>query len=204
MGKAGRMRELDVTICKTVGLVPVMIVVECRRYQKLLPMDRVEAFVTKLWDVGGAHGVMVSRSGFDAGALAAASQHGITLLTYNEARAADWKSVVGDDAWVKLFARRRGADGEPSTIREYVVNPRLGSGHVLSKEADQKRRGVPVLRQLFSEAWDLQQVLRSQEGREVSPAELQQMRERGALIAVPGGAANGLMRVVLRWTKNGE
>jgi hypothetical protein len=48
-------------------------------------IEKVEAFVTKLRDVGASQGVMVSNTGFDAGAKAIAKDNLVTLLSYRQA-----------------------------------------------------------------------------------------------------------------------
>lgn len=101
-GRSGRMRQIDIMISQKVGLYPVTIVIECKRHRRPVGIDKVEAFVTKLRDVGASQGVMISNTGFDAGAKAIAKDNLVTLLLYREAESVDWHSVVGDEAWLSL------------------------------------------------------------------------------------------------------
>lgn len=103
MGKSGRKRQIDVSLRQKVGLFEVLIVIECKRYRRPVTIDKVEAFVQKNHDVGASYGVMISNSGFDAGAKAIADSNYITLLTYSEAQQADWSSIVGADSWIKAY-----------------------------------------------------------------------------------------------------
>lgn len=103
VGKSGRKRQLDVTLSRKVGLYPVLIVIECKRYSKPVGIERVEAFVTKLRDVGASQGVMISNKGFTRGAKAVAKEHLIALLSYREAEETDWRSIVGSESWIKLI-----------------------------------------------------------------------------------------------------
>ncbi|MGV3615160.1 MAG: restriction endonuclease [Fimbriimonas sp.] len=98
-----RQRQIDVAVCQEVGGVPLMVVFECKRYVRPVTIEKVEAFAMKLKDVGGSVGVMVSTSGFDAGARAAAASAGILLYTCREAAEADWSRVVGEEAWFVLL-----------------------------------------------------------------------------------------------------
>lgn len=103
LGKSGRQRQIDVAITEKIGLFPVLIVLECKNYRRPVGIAGVEAFATKIDDVGAQHGVMVSAKGFDAGARAVADQHSITLLTHRDATEADWNRVVGRQFWMRLI-----------------------------------------------------------------------------------------------------
>jgi hypothetical protein len=73
-------RQFDVTIRFKQGLYEYLTVIECKDYARPVPVDKVEAFVTKSQDVGAHHGVLASSSGFQGGALDAAKKHNITLI----------------------------------------------------------------------------------------------------------------------------
>lgn len=49
-----------------------------------VPVEKVEAFVTKMRDVGADHGVMISPNGFQQAAIKTAIQNKITLFTLRE------------------------------------------------------------------------------------------------------------------------
>src|SRR3954469_21598679 len=100
VGRSKRNRQLDITITQNVGLYPTLIVIECRRYRRPVSIDKVEAFATKLEDVGASHGVMVSNAGFDAGAKAVAALKRITLMTYRGATELDWHQATAASAWL--------------------------------------------------------------------------------------------------------
>jgi hypothetical protein len=222
-----------------------MIVIECKRYTRPVGIEKVEAFATKVRDVNGHQGVMVSAKGFDAGARAAAAEANIGLWTYHDAAEADWHALMGPNAWAtltistledlsgvvrtkrppnlraedptilnekgeKLFTLAEVKDAEgnrlllkaPGTYRqeiganvpmfirmgndlypveavylqatnrarEYVFNTKLGGGHVL-------KRTVPdsgAFRQLHSEPWRADEIMRTQAGRELSAEEWRQ------------------------------
>ena len=102
-GKSGRRRQLDITISKKVGIYSILIVIECKNYKRPVGIERVEAFVTKLRDVGASQGVIASNSGFDEGAKAIARENSITLVSYRKAEDIDWHSLVGSRAKVKAI-----------------------------------------------------------------------------------------------------
>ena len=59
-------------------------VIECKDYADRVPVDRVEAFVTKSSDINANKAVMISVNGFQSGAIAVAKKRGIKLLTVSE------------------------------------------------------------------------------------------------------------------------
>jgi hypothetical protein len=244
--ETGRNRQIDVLIRKDVDLFParisVLIVLECKRYKRVVGIDKVEAFVTKLRDVGATQGAMVSITGFDAGARAAAARYNVTLLEYRQALDADWQAVFGPGSWASWRVMRfeklnvgvflegktkvpdvrsdtqllngqgsaivtigdlitaieqspiygsftravqgdvplyiRDDDGQLRRIkslvikgerlaREYVVNHRLASGHVLEDSQDESIR----LLEMYSEGWAVQELFAPDRGRALSPQE---------------------------------
>ena len=73
-------RQFDVTIRFRKGLYDHLSVVECKEYKQPVPIEKVEAFVTKSRDVHANVAVLASSSGFQSGAMECAKRHGITLL----------------------------------------------------------------------------------------------------------------------------
>src|SRR5690349_25084321 len=101
-GRSGRKRQIDVSITRTIGLTKVLVAIECKRWKRPVGIERVEAFASKLRDVGASDGVIISPSGFQEGARSSAMDNRITLLTYRDARDADWKRLLGEKAWAPL------------------------------------------------------------------------------------------------------
>ncbi len=117
IGRSGRRRQLDITITKKVGLYQTCIVIECKHYQRVVGIEKVEAFAAKLQDVSNAlgpvQGVMISAKGFDAGAKAQAKQLAITLQTYHQAVEADWHRITGTESWPLFLI--------PQTVQATIV-----------------------------------------------------------------------------------
>jgi hypothetical protein len=59
----------------------------------------VAAFAEQKDDVNATLGVMISNSGFDAGAQAIAAKEHILLQTHRQANEADWIRILGEGAW---------------------------------------------------------------------------------------------------------
>lgn len=95
--KSGRSRTFEIVVKQSIGIHQIVILVECKDYRRRVSREKVDAFCTAIADSRANKGVMVSRSGFDAGAKATAALHGIDLLTYREACDADWVKFMRPD-----------------------------------------------------------------------------------------------------------
>src|ERR1700688_1546822 len=73
-------RQFDVTIRFRKGLYEYLTVVECKDYGIAVPVEKVDAFVTKAADVHANQAVMASSSGFQSGSEKVAAKHKIELI----------------------------------------------------------------------------------------------------------------------------
>lgn len=115
-GRSGRLRQVDVTIRSRVGLTDVLIAIECKRQKRPVTIEQVEAFASKLRDIGASEGIIVSASGFAAGAEAMAREHRIQLLTFREAQDTDWAAVTNAESWLKIRMKRLDEAGARLTL----------------------------------------------------------------------------------------
>lgn len=79
-------RQFDVTIRTPIGAVEELTVVECKDTKSRVPVEKVDALVTKARDAGAALAVMVSQNGYQDGCHEVAQRHGMQLLTLNEVK----------------------------------------------------------------------------------------------------------------------
>lgn len=89
-----RGRQFDVTIRFRKGLYEYLTVIECKNHEGAVPVEKVEAFVTKSSDVHAHHAVMASTSGFQSGAQEVARKHNMTLIHVTDSSDID-ASVFG-------------------------------------------------------------------------------------------------------------
>jgi hypothetical protein len=82
-------RQFDVTIRFRRGLYDYLTVIECKDYERAVPVEKVEAFVTKSLDVQAHHAVIASTSGFQQGARDIALKHNITLIHVTDSEDVD-------------------------------------------------------------------------------------------------------------------
>jgi hypothetical protein len=87
-------RQFDVTIRFRRGLYEYLTVIECKDYQSAVPVDKVEAFITKARDVKANCIVMASTAGFQSGAQEVALRHDVTLIHVTESAELD-PSIFG-------------------------------------------------------------------------------------------------------------
>ena len=91
--ETGEPRELDVTLRFKRGPYPFLVVIECKNYRTKIDAPKIEAFVTKLRDVGAHLGVMVSAKGFTKPAITKAHKNNIQVYTLERAESLDWSTV---------------------------------------------------------------------------------------------------------------
>mgnify|MGYP002615462971 CR=1 FL=1 len=87
----GRKRQFDIFWEYTILGEKYTTAVECKNYTSRVSISNVEAFVTKINSLNISKGIMVSRHGFQAGAEAVATEHGISLVSIREPVDDDWK-----------------------------------------------------------------------------------------------------------------
>jgi hypothetical protein len=108
----GRKIKVDVSfLLRIAGGADLLVLVECKSYNHRVPVDDVEEFHSKLDDIGGQKGILVTTLGFQEGAIKAARGRRIALA---------------------LLTR----EPQPGEIR-YIVNragPRIEIRHRVSEE----------------------------------------------------------------------
>lgn len=77
-------RQFDVVIRFKAGFYDYLTLIECKDYKSAVPVDRVEAFVTKAQDHKAHKAIMVSANGFQSGAKEVAQRHNIELYTLRQ------------------------------------------------------------------------------------------------------------------------
>jgi len=73
-------RQFDVTIKFRKGLYGHLTVVECKDTERPVPVEKIDAFVTKASDVHANVAVIASTAGFQSGAIETAKRHNINLI----------------------------------------------------------------------------------------------------------------------------
>jgi hypothetical protein len=101
----GRLREVDASIRTGVGTANVLVTIECRKRQPKQDVTWIEQLATKKTNIGAAHTIAVSASGFSDEAKILAAHHGIDLRHVTEVSAADINRLLHID--FVLFNHKR-------------------------------------------------------------------------------------------------
>jgi len=94
---SGGTREVDVSLCSTVGSAEVVVIVECRDRGRPADVTWIEQVKSKRDAVGAAKAIAVASGTFSKKALAAASAYGIdarTLAQVNRGEVKRWAGAV--------------------------------------------------------------------------------------------------------------
>ncbi len=77
-----RKREIDVLVSGSFAGYPLRLAIECKNYQSIIDIPKIDAYIGKLQDIGipTQHGIYVTARGFTTGALDRAKEVGITPL----------------------------------------------------------------------------------------------------------------------------
>lgn len=94
-GKSGAQHQIDVTFTFLAGAVPYRTIVQCKDWGSPVKQAQVLEFKQVLDEIPGQpRGIIVSRSGFQAGAQTLARHHGIVLYELREPKDEDWNGLI--------------------------------------------------------------------------------------------------------------
>lgn len=91
----GTVHAIDVAACRTVAGVHLLWIVECKYWNRRVPIEKVLALRSLVIDLGADRGLLMSESGFQSGAIRTASQKNITLTNLTDLRANAADEVLG-------------------------------------------------------------------------------------------------------------
>jgi Restriction endonuclease len=83
----GAVHPIDVASRRTVAGVDLLWIVECKHWNKPVPMEKVLVLRSLVIDLGADRGLLMSESGLQSGAIRTASQMNITLSSLADLRA---------------------------------------------------------------------------------------------------------------------
>ena len=106
--------------------------VECKNWKTPVPKEKVQALKSVVEDIGADKGILVARSGFQSGAVDAATLTNILLTTFDELKASaasDLQSILLDDLerkQITLVSRLSDLYKHEKTRQGTVSSPRPG------------------------------------------------------------------------------
>jgi hypothetical protein len=98
--------NVDVRVIDSLGQPNALYICECKHWSKSVPKSVVHSFRTVLSDSGAHTGFLISKRGFQSGAIEAAKHSNVVLVTWSELQAMFY------DRWCAAMTRRLLADGE--------------------------------------------------------------------------------------------
>lgn len=91
-GKSGCEHQIDVYWEYEIAGNLHRVAIECKNYDSQIPIGKVRDFHSVLSDLNNINGIMVSKKGFQKGAIKYASEYGISL---KELRRPEWNEIIG-------------------------------------------------------------------------------------------------------------
>jgi hypothetical protein len=91
--------NIDVLAEDTVEGITHWIICECKNWRTNVPQEKVHAFRTIMQETGANHGYIISRTGFQAGAVEAAHATNIELVTYGQFQGLYFTKWIGKRLW---------------------------------------------------------------------------------------------------------
>ena len=82
--RTGRKQQVDVSVRFKKGFYSYLIIIECKNLTRGVEIGDVQAFATKMDDLGADKGIMVSANFFQEGAIATAEQYKVELHNLTE------------------------------------------------------------------------------------------------------------------------
>src|ERR1700722_18199402 len=82
----GAVHAIDVAARRTMAGVNLLWIVECKYWNKPVPIEKVLALRSLVLELGADRGLLMSESGFQSGAIRTASQKNITLSSLDDLR----------------------------------------------------------------------------------------------------------------------
>lgn len=83
----GAVHAIDVAARRTVAGVDLLWIVECKYWKRRVPIEKILALRSLVLDLGADHGLLMSESDFQSGAVRTAKQKNITLTSLGDLRA---------------------------------------------------------------------------------------------------------------------
>lgn len=94
VGSSGVERQVDIFWEFKVAGVRHKVIVECKDYKTAVPLEKIDAFHSKVIDIGEATGVFVSKNGYQSGAIELAKKYGIQLQEIRPPADKDWEGLI--------------------------------------------------------------------------------------------------------------
>ncbi len=113
VGKSGQAHQIDVYWEYEIAGVKHKVAIECKNYNKAVPVGKVRDFYGVLSDLNSVAGIMVTTVGYQEGAKEYASHYGVSL---KELRVPNWGEAIIGEIQINFDISRRISSHTESTI----------------------------------------------------------------------------------------
>lgn len=122
VGRSGVEHQVDVFWKFRQASIDHTVLVECKNYASTLTLEKVRNFFGVLHDIGNCRGIMVTKTGYQAGVEQFARFYGIELKLLRPPTDADWEGRV-KDIRVRLIARAAVSTADRPISVEIALKP---------------------------------------------------------------------------------
>lgn len=96
MDSCGVEREFDLYWEYELAGITYKTVIECKDYNKKIPLEKIDALIGKIRDIPDIRAVFATKQGYQSGAEKKARHNKIDLLIVREQNESDWKDIDGN------------------------------------------------------------------------------------------------------------
>lgn len=94
IGRSGVAHQIDVLWRFKQAGVEHLVVIECKNYTSNLTLEKVRNFFGVIHDIGNAQGLIITKTGYQTGAVEFANHYGIGLKVLRKPDGNDWQGRV--------------------------------------------------------------------------------------------------------------
>lgn len=119
-GKSGVEHQIDVLWRFKQAGVEHKVLIECKNYASSLTLEKVRNFFAVLHDIGNSNGLMVTKTGYQSGAIDFAEHYGIGIKILRKPNKQDWENRI-KDIHLNLVAKSVSSSEEtPLTAKLFI------------------------------------------------------------------------------------
>lgn len=122
-GRSGVEHQIDVLWRFRQAGVEHKVVIECKNYATSLTLEKVRNFFAVAHDVGNVTALMVTKTGYQSGAVDFANHYGIGLKLLRKPTEDDWKGKV-KDIHVNITAKTIASSADKPIVAELYLRPK--------------------------------------------------------------------------------
>ncbi len=101
--RTGRKRQIDISVETIVGGETLLMIIECKKWNRKADVNAVEAFAGVKRDVRAHIGIMVSTKGFTPAAYSLAEHENIRLYKYRDTLREDWPNGLETSVLMEVW-----------------------------------------------------------------------------------------------------